>query len=119
MKTIGRGVLDPRLREDDSGVRVATSLSLRAQRNPSLRLPRHGLLRGACHPAALCADRVARNDGQGASPFLSSQRDREAVSKGEGHAGSLSIIADKTGLETRADRMSHFAMQQNHKLSPC
>jgi hypothetical protein len=23
----------------------------------------HGLLRGACHPAALCADRVARNDG--------------------------------------------------------
>jgi hypothetical protein len=28
-------------------------------------LPLHGengLLRGACHPAALCADRVARND---------------------------------------------------------
>jgi len=24
-----------------------------------------GLLRGACHPAALCADRVARNDGAG------------------------------------------------------
>jgi hypothetical protein len=24
-----------------------------------------GLLRGACHPAALCADRVARNDGMG------------------------------------------------------
>jgi hypothetical protein len=22
----------------------------------------HGLLRGACHPTALCADRVARND---------------------------------------------------------
>ena len=25
-----------------------------------------GLLRGACHPAALCADRVARNDPEGA-----------------------------------------------------
>jgi len=31
--------------------------------NPYRRRSRHGLLRGACHPAALRADRVARNDG--------------------------------------------------------
>jgi hypothetical protein len=29
-----------------------------------------GLLRGACHPAALCADRVARNDPEGACHVL-------------------------------------------------
>jgi hypothetical protein len=29
-----------------------------------------GLLRGACHPAALCADRVARNDPEGARHVL-------------------------------------------------
>jgi hypothetical protein len=29
----------------------------------SFLLLRHGLLRGACHRAALCADPLARNDG--------------------------------------------------------
>jgi hypothetical protein len=29
----------------------------------SLRLTKAGLLRGACHRAALCADPLARNDG--------------------------------------------------------
>jgi hypothetical protein len=31
--------------------------------NPALGVLCDGLLREACHPAALCADRVARNDG--------------------------------------------------------
>ena len=40
--------------------------SLRAQRsNPPLHLPRDGLLRGACHRAALRADPLARNDDDG------------------------------------------------------
>jgi hypothetical protein len=44
--------------------------SLRAKRsNPGGHMPglslAPGLLRGACHPAALRADRVARNDGWG------------------------------------------------------
>src|SRR5712692_8478705 len=32
--------------------------------------PRDGLLRGACHRAALCADPLARNDGFKTSCFL-------------------------------------------------
>src|SRR5712671_7050892 len=39
------------------------STSLRAKRsNPCRKEERNGLLRGACHRAALCADPLARND---------------------------------------------------------
>ncbi|MEH2553972.1 hypothetical protein V1286_001501 [Bradyrhizobium algeriense] len=64
---IGEGRSSPaNLGRNASRDRETISTSLRAQRsNPSLRLPRYGLLRGACHPAALRADRVARNDGEG------------------------------------------------------
>ena len=61
-RTIGRSVLDPRLRGDDGGVRVASSTSLRAQRsNPlSPRARKDGLLRCARNDAEKAGDHLAR-----------------------------------------------------------
>jgi hypothetical protein len=51
----------------------------------------YGLLRGACHPAALRADRVARNDGEKA---------------GVPWASDLSAVARRAKADTR-DRLDH------------
>jgi hypothetical protein len=42
--------------------REAFAQGSEATKQSSLAIPLHGLLRGACHRAALCADPLARND---------------------------------------------------------
>src|SRR5712691_3348381 len=65
------GIVCGRWRRRPQATRYAkASPSLRAQAtsNPALLLG-YGLLRGACHRAALCADPLARNDGSNCPDF--------------------------------------------------